>query len=355
MAVVPRISVVMPARNVADFIDEAIQSIVSQTLEDFEVVILDDASDDDTRARVDAWVHRDKRIRVFHAETRLGPVASSNFVVEKARGDLIVRMDADDVAHPDRLQVQFEALNAHPSAVLVGSLAYYIDSAGKRLRGPDTFRLLATAEIPFTHPSIMIRKAAFDRAGGYRIGTDYWEDTDLYARLSGQGAFLVSPLPLITVRFTDGSSRFATTAGQAEYSLRRQYDQAIERALAAGERPDRNVELRVLLHFARYRVWSGSRGRILVRALRLAKLAPSPFTMAALLFLAWAEASPKSLRFLLQQRARFRNMLARRSVRSDAIILWPSNSGEAATLGATPGPERASPAGHSHDLGPTDV
>lgn len=313
----------MPARNVAEFVDESIASIVSQTFEDFEIVILDDASDDDTRARVVAWARRDNRIRVFEAETRLGPVASSNFVVGKARSDLIVRMDADDVAHPHRLQVQFDALRAHPSAVLVGSLAYYIDSAGKRLRGPDTFRLLATAEIPFTHPSIMIRKAAFDSVGGYRAGTDYWEDTDLYMRLSRQGAFLVSPLPLITVRFTAGSSRFAAPAGQAEQSLRQHYDQATERALSMGERPGRDLEMHVLLHFARYRVWSGLRGATRFRSIRRAKLSPTPFTIRALLFLAWAEASPKSLRFLLQQRARFRSMLARRSIRSDAIIIWP--------------------------------
>src|SRR4051794_31799848 len=102
---VPPVSVVMPARNVAPYIDAAVESILQQSFEEFELVIRDDGSDDGTTERLRAWAARDRRIRLHEGE-QLGLAGSSNWVVREARAPLVARMDGDDIARRDRLERQ---------------------------------------------------------------------------------------------------------------------------------------------------------------------------------------------------------------------------------------------------------
>src|SRR6266508_1490577 len=97
----PQVSMVMPVYNAAPFLDESIRSILEQTFKDFEFVLLDDASIDNSLQIARGWAERDARIRVVAETNHLGPVGSSNLGVGFARAELIARMDADDVSHPE--------------------------------------------------------------------------------------------------------------------------------------------------------------------------------------------------------------------------------------------------------------
>src|SRR6185312_17087211 len=98
----PSISVVMPVHNAFPFLNESIKSILEQTLKDFEFVILDDSSTDRSAELLREWSLRDKRIHLHQSKKPLGLAASSNAVVARACAPLVARMDADDIAHPDR-------------------------------------------------------------------------------------------------------------------------------------------------------------------------------------------------------------------------------------------------------------
>src|SRR5580765_5837708 len=116
----PLMSVVMPVYNALPFLDDSIGSILVQTFSDFEFVILDDASTDDSSKRLRDWAARDQRIRLHQSDKQLGLSGSSNAVVAHARAPIVARMDADDVAHPDRLKRQWEIIRHQPEVVAVG-------------------------------------------------------------------------------------------------------------------------------------------------------------------------------------------------------------------------------------------
>lgn len=173
----PALSVVMPVHNVRAYLDEAVESILSQTFSDFEFVILDDASTDGSRERLREWAARDPRIRLVESEKRLGPVGSSNRVAGAAEAPFVARMDADDISFPDRLSEEFALLRDHPDTGVVGSLCDIIDRSGRKIRGPETWRLSRPSVfVPFGHGTIMYRREIFDRVGGYREECVYWED-----------------------------------------------------------------------------------------------------------------------------------------------------------------------------------
>src|SRR5262249_41049087 len=158
----------MPVYNALPFLDDSISSILGQTLSDFEFVILDDASTDNSIERLREWAVRDKRIRIHESKKQLGLSGSSNAVVAEARASFIARMDADDIAHPDRLRRQWEIIQNSPDIAVVGTLCNGIDATGHEVRPRDRWRLVRrSGYIPFPHGSAMFRREAFDKVGGY--------------------------------------------------------------------------------------------------------------------------------------------------------------------------------------------
>lgn len=149
----PLISVVMPVRNGMPYLAESIRSILLQTLEDFEFLILDDASTDETPRVLRGWARQDGRIRVIgHSEPGLS--RALNDLVREARAPVCARMDADDISHPDRLGRQWEVLHRSPDVALVGTLWEGIDEQGRRVRPRDRWGLLRGAPFaPFPHGS----------------------------------------------------------------------------------------------------------------------------------------------------------------------------------------------------------
>lgn len=202
----PLITVLMPMYNGERFLRPAMDSILSQSFGDFELLVLDDGSKD---ASVEiARSYRDDRIRLFPLE-HLGLIATLNFGLKEARGEWIARMDCDDVALCDRLQRQWDYLCNHKDLVVLGGAVELIDAEGRRMGakptppqdheaivGNMTFRRNGPALI---HPTVFVRTDAARQVGGYRIQFPVAEDADFWLRLScvGQIASLQEPVLLL--------------------------------------------------------------------------------------------------------------------------------------------------------------
>jgi len=198
----PLLSVVMPVYNVQRFLNEAIASILDQTFWDFEFIILDDGSTDDSAKILRDWQRRDSRISIFTSPRNSGLPISSNLVVAKTKTPLVARMDGDDLSHPDRLRRQLEILQSHPEVMAVGTLFDGIDAQGESIRPRDRWRILRKSRyIPFAHGSAMFRRAAFDEIGGYREEVVAGEDQDFFFRMSKLGRVVTLPGVLYHFRY----------------------------------------------------------------------------------------------------------------------------------------------------------
>lgn len=328
----PHLSVVMPVHNAQPWLKEAAQSILKQSFVDFELIVLDDASNDDSLAMLRELATGDRRIRVLESHRRLGPVESSNLVVENARAQIIARMDADDRAHSQRLEKQMGQFFTCRAAVLVGTLGETIDARGRRIRPADYGRLLHSTELaPFPHSSVMFRKDAFVRAGGYRVGTDFWEDIDLYLRMAEQGRILVLPEPLMAIRQTGRSTRFT----EGHQKLHEAMD-LMQRCLAAYRggrdyaplltanvgKQNSKLSPEAFLSGASSLLWAGRRPNVLGPMLGSARLLPNRRHMMLLAWAVAADAAPKLLRFALRALLKWRNLRASRLLRDPGPIEW---------------------------------
>ncbi len=188
----PAVSLIMPVRNGAEWLAEAVASVRAQDFGDFEFLIVDDGSDDGTAAMLSGFAAADRRIRVLRRPPQ-GIVAALNTAIAAARAPYLARLDADDRARPDRLGKQFAFMQAHPEIGLLGTSAERIDAAGNvvgRITPPtDPAKLVRTLERtnPFVHSSVMMRTALMSRIGGYRAPFRAAEDYDLWLRLAEAG------------------------------------------------------------------------------------------------------------------------------------------------------------------------
>jgi glycosyltransferase involved in cell wall biosynthesis len=330
----PEVSVVMPVRNGRPFLDESVASILAQTLSDFEFVILDDASDDGTTEDLRAWARRDARVRVIESPRPLGLSGSSNAVVRAARAPLVARMDADDVAHPERLARQLEVMRAHPEVVLVGSLSEGIDASGRRVRPRDRWRLVrASLYPPFPHGSVMFRRAAFEEVGGYREECAGWEDQDLFLRLTRRGRVVVLPETLLLYRYHVGNS---TGSAPVEYRARlygvrelcfeafregRDYAGLLAEAAARNGDAPRATAV-TLYQTGAMRLWAGHPPDILGEALKPGALRLDARSLLTLAIAAWGRLSPSTLRLSLRSFIRARDLIAGRRVKDGSPREW---------------------------------
>jgi hypothetical protein len=185
----PRVSVVLPVHNGGRFLEAALDSILTQTFRELEFVIVDDGSTDATPDLLRRYEAADPRVRV-HRREKAGLIASLNYGCSRARAAYIARMDADDIAFPDRLARQVEFLDRHPSVAMVGSAVMRIDADGREIKRnvcPTSHAEIVEALRAyscFTHPSVMMRTAALVAVGGYRAAYAAAEDYDLWLRLS---------------------------------------------------------------------------------------------------------------------------------------------------------------------------
>jgi len=195
MKELPLVSVVMPVHNAEEFIGEAIESILNQTYKHFELIIIDDASTDASWPIIEKnrRIHP-KQIKTLHLSRSLGRSGdpATNIGISKARGKYIAKMDADDIAHPQRLEKQVNFLEKNSDIFMVGSQAYVIDKEGKIIGRKNTplnhndiynnFFLYCY----ICHPSLMFRNLRMD-GDFYQIKFPYFNEYFNFFKLMNQG------------------------------------------------------------------------------------------------------------------------------------------------------------------------
>ena len=185
----PRISVVMPVYNAAAVVGEAVESILNQTFGDFEFIIVDDGSADDSGRILREYARRDDRIKLYTQENG-GLIPSLNRCCRIAQGRYIARMDADDISLPTRFEKQFRFLEAHAEIGVLGTWIQDIDEHGTPRTAwpvptdPAVIRWFLMFGNCIAHASVMMRREVLERAGYYRADALHVEDYDLWIRVS---------------------------------------------------------------------------------------------------------------------------------------------------------------------------
>ena len=218
----PQISVIMSVYNGERYLRQAIESVLNQTLPDFEFVIVNDASTDSSLQIMQSY--DDGRIRIINNETNIGLTRSLNIAIEQARGELIARQDADDISLPNRLEEQLRFFEQHPETVLLGTGIYIIDEDGKR-RGKRILK-----DYPgrnefqgnwFSHGSAMFRRDIVRGLGGYNELFKYSQDYELWLRIAKKHLEQIRGLPqvLYMLRFHDENLQFTNRTEGVLYRL----------------------------------------------------------------------------------------------------------------------------------------
>ncbi|UEM23993.1 glycosyltransferase [Skermanella mucosa] len=201
------ISIVMPSYNSSAFIREAIDSVIAQTFPHFELLVCDDGSTDDTIGIVEELAGKDGRIRLIRNQHG-GVSRNCNVGLREARFPWIARLDADDIAVPDRLETQVRAAERHPDVVCWGGGARLISRHGRRLRGTQLGPVNAsefeearrTGKVIYVlGPTVMFRRDLALELGGYDPRFDGAEDIELLSRLADRGQ--VRTLPKVLTHY----------------------------------------------------------------------------------------------------------------------------------------------------------
>ena len=192
----PLVTVIMGVHNGLPYVAQAVESVLAQDFGDFEFLAIDDGSSDGSRGVLEEAAARDERVRVRVNGENIGLTRSLNWALAEARGELIARMDADDICLPQRLGRQVEVFKADPELAVLGSAIIIIDEAGRELRVDpqprehEVIRRKLLFENAFIHPTVMFRKAVMDEHGlAYDEAMRYGQDFKLWSQFirGGQG------------------------------------------------------------------------------------------------------------------------------------------------------------------------
>jgi glycosyltransferase involved in cell wall biosynthesis len=240
----PLVSVILPVHNGGRFLAPAVDSILAQTLTDFELLLVDDASTD---GAVQALPRNDQRLRILSSPSR-GVVHAFNAGMKSARGDLVARMDADDMALPGRLAAQADLLLQDQRLGIAGACIEFIAEGGVRggnrhyrdwlnsLRSPEAIRRGMFIESPVPNPTAMFRRDVLERLGGYR-DVDWPEDYDLFLRADAGGIRMAKPAEIL-LHWRDHPNRLTRT--DVRYD-REKFQCAKAHYLAQGRLPEREL------------------------------------------------------------------------------------------------------------------
>ena len=200
-----QISVIMPVYNAGKFLQQAIDSILQQDFTDFEFLICNDCSSDCSGEIITRYAAIDNRIKLLHNERNSGITFTLNKLLSHAAAPLIARMDADDIALPNRLSLQFEFMRQHPEVAVAGGSLEIIDeensTLGKRIypQSFDNIRKVLLCQNPLAHPSVVMRRDVIEKLGGYQEQTGC-EDYCLWLRAVENG-FELANLPQILLQY----------------------------------------------------------------------------------------------------------------------------------------------------------
>lgn len=207
-----KVTVLMPVYNAGAYLEHSIRSILGQTWTDFEFLIVNDGSTDNSRDIVLSF--RDARIRLIENSANIGLTKSLNRGLKSAGGEYVARQDADDISCPARLERQVKFLDAHPDVVLLGTRARAVDEKGaptreQRLRIPvglHAIRWYLMFQNAFVHSSVMFRRTiVWEKIGGYNESFERAQDYELWSRIARTHAVENLPETLIDHRHEYGS------------------------------------------------------------------------------------------------------------------------------------------------------
>jgi len=272
----PLISVVMPVRNMGRFLEQSIQSILAQTFSDFELLIVDFGSSDESMATGSKYALLDRRIKM-HEIAPCSLAEARNAGCSLSLGKYIGVQDADDISLPDRLRAEVEFMEDDPRVGLVGGMAEWVDVEGRSLfisclpTDEEEIKKALEIDSAFCHTSLLIRKGAFDLVGGYRPVMTCSHDYDLVLRISER--YRCANLDQVLVKYRIHSNQISLSkrrmqtlcklAAQASAALRRAgrtdpldfVGDITSASLAGMGLTERQQELAV---FADYRDWIDS-------------------------------------------------------------------------------------------------
>lgn len=232
----PTVSVLMPAFNAGGFLKVAVQSILNQTFTNFELIIVDDGSTDDsfsTLLNID-----DARIKIVHSQKNLGVIAARNMALDLATSPLLACLDADDVALPERLARQVAMFDSNQDLVLLGSNAQLIDEHGNPFdvvdvptRAAEIRRGILHGNL-LVHSSVMMRASIVRSLGGYPVNHSLAEDYALWLRIITDHKVMNLPERLVQYRVHSGqmSQRQVSLMWSATRTIQRQYWLSLLRA-----------------------------------------------------------------------------------------------------------------------------
>lgn len=207
----PLVSVVVPVFNAERIIKKSIESILSQTLKDFELIIVNDASIDKTSEIVSSYAKKDKRIRLINNDHNLKIAHSLNIGVSSTKAEFVARMDADDIALPQRLETQYLFLKTHPKVAIVGTNISIVDENEKTIwkreyptQSKDLKKIMLRYS-PFAHPTVMFRKKIFQKFGGYDPQMIPCEDIDFWFKVGAKYDFGNIPKALLKYSLSSAS------------------------------------------------------------------------------------------------------------------------------------------------------
>jgi GT2 family glycosyltransferase len=254
----PLICVIIPAYNASKTIQETIESVLNQTFTDFELIVINDGSQDATLEVVDRI--RDHRLKVF-SYPNAGVSASRNRGLAKATGEFISFLDADDLWTPDKLEGQLQALQANPQAAVAYSWTDYIDEFGQFLysgKHPtvtgDVYSELLLNDFLENGSNPLIRREALIQVGGFDESLFGPEDWELFIRLAARYPFVVVPRSQILYRLSTTSISFNLSRQEAQCL------QVIERAFNQAPESLAHLKPRSLANLYQYLLFRGLAG-----------------------------------------------------------------------------------------------
>lgn len=201
----PLVSVIMPAWNNENYVEGAVNSLLAQTYKNWELIVVDDCSTDDTGKVIDRLAKKDKRIKAFHNKQNIKQTRTRNFAISKAKGKYVTLLDSDDERYPTSLQKQVEFLETHPDYVAVGTACELCDEQMNRLndrRYPldnEKIRRTFFRYSPFCLASVMEQAKCLENPA-YDADIEPTEDIDLAMRLGARGKLANLPDVLYRVR-----------------------------------------------------------------------------------------------------------------------------------------------------------
>ena len=168
----PKISVVMSVKNGADTLHKSMESILNQTFTDFEFIICDDGSTDNTLELLNQYAQKDNRIKIIHNDASRGLAYSLNACIEKAKSNILARQDADDASDIRRFEIQYPFVLEHPEYTIVGTCWYNVNSNGEKnqcvIKSEPSAKDMIKGGL-YLHPSWMMRKDELAKVGFYTV------------------------------------------------------------------------------------------------------------------------------------------------------------------------------------------